>query len=299
MMYPLPRGGRIVARVWIFNSLVVCAALAVIGSLWACRTPDDIELTIARAEDLRATASPDLLRALEQGSNETKVRAAVAMGRIQADGYSEALAAAALVDSSEVRQAALFALGQIGLADGARPAPPAVDACVSALEVDDPEVVASAVEALGKLAPEGIAPTIVPLLRHTSDTVRAQSAHALFRLRFVPVWRRQASEPPPLPEGAVRALSEALSDPAAPVRRAAAHAFSRYGQPDAIASLDSRLTDEDEWVRLFSARAIGRSGRRQVRSGPLSPGPSWKSRPPSFRPRAWPQPVRRPAAPAP
>jgi cyclophilin family peptidyl-prolyl cis-trans isomerase/HEAT repeat protein len=161
----------------------------------------------------------------------------------------------------------LFALGQLGLADGATPPPAAVDACVNALDAEHPEIVASAVEALGKLAPEGIAPTIVPLLRHGSDTVRAQSAHALFRLRFVPVWRRQASEPPPLPESAVRALSGALSDSSAPVRRAAAHAFSRYGQPDAIDSLGSGLADEDEWVRLFSARAIGRSGRPGAATG--------------------------------
>lgn len=241
--------------------LTACVVLTLIVLPSACRTSDGVDPAIARAENLRVPASPVLVRALEQGTVEERVRAAVAMGRIQDEGYTEALAAATQDTDPEVQQAALFALGQLGLAEGAWPTTVAVDACLNSLESDDADVVATAVEALGKLAPDAIAPTITPLLQHESDAVRAEAANALFRLRFVPVWRRQAPEPPLLPEPSVRALSDALSDPSVRVRRASAHAFSRYGQPDAVDSLETGLKDDDEWVRLFSARALGRSDR--------------------------------------
>jgi cyclophilin family peptidyl-prolyl cis-trans isomerase/HEAT repeat protein len=261
MMYPAPRGGRIVIQVRRFSLLTAWVILTVIVLHGACRTRDGVAPAIARAEDLRVSASPVLVKALADGTVEERVRAAVAMGRIQDDGYTEALATATHDTDIEVHRAALFALGQLGLAEGARPSQAAVDACLDSLESDDADVVATAVEALGNLAPDVIAPTITSLLQHESDAVRAEAANALFRLRFVPVWRRQALEPPLLPEPSVQALSEALSDPSVLVRRASAHAFSRYGEPDAVDSLETGLKDDDEWVRLFSARALGRSDR--------------------------------------
>ena len=237
-----------------------CVTLIMVGLVGACGTTGDVDPAIARAENLRELDSPVLIKALEQGSTEERLRAVIAMGRIQDDGYAEALAAASRDSDPVVRQTALFALGQLGLAEGSRPAAVAVDACLASLDSDDANDVAGAVEALGKLAPDEAALTITPLLQHVSDAVRTEAAYALFRLRFVPVWRRQATEPPLLPEASVRALSEALSDPSVQVRRAAAHAFSRYGQSDAIAELEAALKDEDAWVRVFSARAIGRSG---------------------------------------
>ena len=243
------------------SSMTLCVTLAAVGLLAACGKGDDTDPAIARAEDQRASGSTVLMQALDQGSLDEQTRAALAMGRIQHDGYTEALAAAAREGVLEVRQAALFALGQLGLAEGARPAQVAVDACLESLESEDDDVVATAVEALGKLAADETAPTITPLLQHESASVRAEAANALFRLRFVPVWRRQTSAPPALPEPSVRALVEALSDPSVLVRRASAHAFSRYGQPEVAESLEAGLNDDDEWVRMFSARALGRSGR--------------------------------------
>ena len=247
-----------------FSFLIGCVILTAVGLLGACRTTDEVNPAIARAENLREPASSVLVKALAQGSIQERVRAAVAMGRIQDDSYAEALAAAARDGDPEVRRSALFALGQLGLAEGARPSPVAVEACLTSLDSDDADDVAGAVEALGKLAPDGIAPTITPFLQHDSEEVRAQAADALFRLRFVPVWRRQSPEPPALPEPAVRALSEAMADPSPQVRRAVAHAFSRYGQPDVIESLAAGLNDDDGWVRLFSVRALGRSDRAEA-----------------------------------
>jgi len=94
-----------------------------------------------------------------------------------------------------------------------------------------------AVEALGKLAPPGAAGEITPLLSHASSEVRAEAAHALFRLRFSPVWRGMADNPPELPPESVEALVNALSDPSAAVRRMAAHAFSRYPDTASIEAL--------------------------------------------------------------
>jgi peptidylprolyl isomerase len=262
-MYPAPRGGRIVIQARRFRLLTLCVAITVVALLGACGKSRDADQAIARAEDQRLSDSPVLKRALREGSADEQARAALAMGRIQDDGYTETLSVATRDGVPEVRQAALFALGQLGLAEGARPAQAAVDACLTSLESDDAGVVATAVEALGKLAPESIAPTITTLLQHESDSVRAEAANALFRLRFVPVWRRQTSTPPELPEPSVRALGEALSDPSVLVRRASAHAFSRYGQPDVVRSLEAGLKDEDEWVRMFSARALGRSAHAE------------------------------------
>jgi cyclophilin family peptidyl-prolyl cis-trans isomerase/HEAT repeat protein len=235
-------------------------ALIAIGLFGACGTSDEADSAIARAENLRELGSPILAHALEQGSTEKKVRAAIAMGRIQDGGYADALAEGSRDEDPAVRQAALFALGQLGLAEGSRPPKVAVEACLAALDNDDASEASLAVEALGKLAPDDVARTITPLLQHASELVRAQAAHALFRLRFVPVWRQQTTFPPELPDSAVQALREALTDPSAEVRRAAAHACSRYGQPEAIVELEACLKDEDTWVRVFSARSIGRSG---------------------------------------
>lgn len=214
---------------------------------------------IALAEDLREEASAVLIRVLEEGSPGEAQRAALAMGRIQAPGYAEPLVEAASPDRpEEVRGAALFALGQLGLAQGARPMPAAVEAAREATADEDPQIAARGTEALGKLAPEGAAATLVSLAEHSSSAVRREALHGLFRLRFVPTWRGQADEPPPLPEDAVGALVAGLGDEATEVRRAAAHAFSRYGDPAAEEALARALKDQDQWVRLFAARGLGK-----------------------------------------
>jgi cyclophilin family peptidyl-prolyl cis-trans isomerase len=230
----------------------------------ACSTTDDLDSKIALAEDLREVDSQDLLSALAEGNPAQRARAALAMGRIQATGYAGPLAAATRDDNPEVRRAALFALGQLGLADGARPQGTAVSACAAATRDENPLIVADAVEALGKLVADDAAETIVPFLEHADEQVRAQAAHALFRLRFVPLWRRQADDPPPLSEHAVSALVQALADEAVVVRRAAAHAFSRYGQAEALGALVRATRDPDEWTRMFAVRAVGRSERAEA-----------------------------------
>ncbi len=225
------------------------------------RGPAPAPPSIPQIVDQGIVANPGLLAGLANGDEATRVRAARAMGRIQDASYAEPLArAAASGNPTEVRAAALFALGQLGLAEGARPLGAALVAAGNTLSDPDPELAALAVEALGKQANADSLPLLTAQLGHREPLVREKAAHALFRSRFVPVWRRETKEPPPLPPESVAALVHALGDAAAEVRRAAAHAFSRYAQPEAIAGLGQAFDDTDEWVRIFAARALGRTG---------------------------------------
>lgn len=215
----------------------------------------------AELEDRRMMGSAELSAALTAPDPDWRRQAARVVGRLQDPAQASALAAAALAETDiEVLQAQLFALGQLGLARGAEPANEAVSAVQKWLASEDPQVAATAVEALGKLAPSGAAEPLVSQLQHPAAEVRVEAAHALMRQRFVPVWRRQAAAPPPLPVAAVEALATALDDPSPDVRYAAAHALSRYGEVQAAAALAAALGDADERVRLFAARALGRAG---------------------------------------
>jgi cyclophilin family peptidyl-prolyl cis-trans isomerase/HEAT repeat protein len=89
--------------------------------------------------------------------------------------------------------------------------------------------------------------------------VRAAVAHALFRRRFAPRWRREVEVEPDASPAAAMALRRLLADPEVAPRRAAAHALSRLGDPGAIGALVPLLADADEWTRFFAARAIGRA----------------------------------------
>ena len=234
----------------------IVAALLLLFTGCAVDSTDAIRL----AEDLRERDSETLFDALAADSPERRLSAARAMGRIQGAEYADALAHASRAEPDALRIEALFALGQLGLAEAAVPPQSAQEAVALALQDPDPQIVAAAVEALGKLAPDGASDSLVPMLGHDDATVRREAVNALFRLRFVPLWRRQSETPPELPVAAVQAIIRALEDENPEVRRAAAHAFSRYGQPSALRQLAPRLEDSDVWVRVFAARAIGRSG---------------------------------------
>ena len=237
-----------------------CVVRVVACALVLCGGCADRETEIARIEDSRQAGSTELIERLAEGSVESRVRAAVAMGRIQSPTYVEALVEAADADPAEIRAAALFALGQLGLAEGAAPRAAAVEACRRALDDPDPLIAMRAVEALGKLAAPDTLGTVTATLEHPNPEVRAAAAMALFRYRFVPVWRRLADEAPALPPAAVEALIAATEDETPEVRRAAVYACSRYAQPESAAAAERLLSDLDEWTRLFAVRALGRTG---------------------------------------
>lgn len=249
------------------GSLAALALLIAFGARCAFDGTDPLLLV----EERRLPHSEYLVRQLEQGESPARrARAALAMGRIQSPDYTPALVAATRREEGTAERAALFALGQIGLALGAEPAPEAVTACREAARDADPRTVAAAVEALGKLASAGSAPEIAGWLEHSAAEVREAAAHALFRLRFVPPWRRETGDPPPWPPSVVTALATALGDADAAVRRAAAHAFSRFGEAEAVDALVAATADGDEWVRMFAARALGRAGTAEATAALLA-----------------------------
>jgi len=239
--------GRLVALILL---LAVFAA--------ACDDPLDV------AEDLRSEGSPELLAALAAEDPAVRIRSAVAMGRIQSTTYAAPLIRVANDPDVELRRAVLFALGQLALAEGSRLSRSTFATLHKALEDSDPTIVALAVEAIGKHGEPLLAHRIYPFLEHPSELVRAEAALALFRSRFVPVWRDEAETAPELPEAAVDALIRAFDDESDRVRHAAVYAFSKYGQPRAVGALARMLGDRDAWVRTFAARALGKSGDAQA-----------------------------------
>ena len=229
----------------------------------ACRAPAPERVSedpLPRLEDERHPESPVLLEALHDASPARRARAALAMGRIQSAVYVEPLAAATGDDDRAVRLAAIFALGQQGLLQGARPPEAAIDGVLPSLEDADPGIVAAALEALGKLAGPRVPPLVVPFLDHGVADVRAAAAMALFRCRFAPLWRGEATEAPPLPTAAVQALLDGMDDPDDGARLMKVYVFSRYAQLEAAPRLAELVGDADDRVRLFAVRGIGRAG---------------------------------------
>jgi cyclophilin family peptidyl-prolyl cis-trans isomerase/HEAT repeat protein len=232
-------------------------ALAVVAALFLVACAPSPDRAIEAEADLRVPDSALLLERLSSGDAPERVRAARAIGRIQSPAYIEGLAGALADERTEVRVAALFALGQLGLFQDRPVDPRAAEAVRPMLRGDDPEVLVAALDAMGKLSGTEVAPAISGFLVHENPDVRAEAAYALFRLRFAPLWRREADEAPGLPDDAVEGLTRAMFDPDARVRFAATYAFSRYADARARTALLDALDEPDARIRLFAVRGLG------------------------------------------
>ena len=239
------------------TTLTLILAVLFIGLLPGCSRPVDLG-PIQLAEHNRDADSDVLKDALTEGTAEEKLAAAIAMGRIQSAAYAAPLAAALNDPGPGVRDAAIFALGQFGMVE--QVPEEAVAAVRDLLSSDETVVLALAVEALGKLAPADGPELLVPFLSHDEAWIRTKAAHAMMRWRFTPVWREEAEAAAEWPEDVSAALAAALEDPEPEVRIAAAHAFSRYGDPRALDALAGVAGDDEALVRLFAIRGVGRSG---------------------------------------
>lgn len=214
---------------------------------------------VSAAEWSRVPASPELLELLGRAEAGDRLRAVRVMGRIQHPSYAAALAKAARSDASlEVRDAALFALGQYGLVQRGELPREAVDACEAGST--HARLAATAIECLGKLADPRGARALVATAASGDASVRAAVADAAMRFRFAPVWRGDVTEPPAWPDDLARTLESLLTDGDPAVRRAAAHACSRYAAPAIAAALARATGDTDPDVRWLAVRALGRSG---------------------------------------
>jgi len=214
---------------------------------------------IRRIEDTRDERSTRLVKLMATGRPRIRLSALLAAGRIQSPAYLESLIAAAGDESAEIRRAALFAIGQLGLRQSSSVPVDALGAVRQAMNDADPLVRADAVEAFGKLGSAEISEELIAPLSDEDAQVRGIAAMAMFRCRFTPLWRGEVETPPQLPESATVALVDALRDEDAEVRYRAVYAFSRYGEPLAVNSLIERAADDDWRVRLFAVRGIGNS----------------------------------------
>lgn len=215
---------------------------------------------IAEIEDQRDSASPELETLIRHQDPGIRQRAVVALGRIQAVDEVDLLAEAISDPDDSVAQAAVFAMGQLGLRMGASIPPQAPAAVLPWLEDSRPARVALAVEALGKLAVPDTSERLIDLAQHPDAEVRTEVAHALFRLRFAPRWRGEVTVEPDPTTAARETIIALLGDAEPGPRRAAAHALSRLPDPGAGLALIEVLDDPDEWIRFFALRALGRLG---------------------------------------
>lgn len=115
----------------------------------------------------------------------------------------------------------------------------------SLLEDQDPEVRASAAQALGKIAVPDSVPALLRSLEDSAPDVRAMSAWALGRFGE-----------DVLDEAGI-ALAERLDDPSPAVKQAAAQALGAVGGTQAIVELlTERLTRSDVETRRASVQAL-------------------------------------------
>lgn len=214
-----------------------------------------------------------------------RARAALALGRFQQPEAIDSLAQALHDPVAEVRGAAAFALGQIGLQfkiDGdtsnSACAQPLMAALVSEtdpgirarmldalghagtrasisfltknLNSDRPLLQAAAALAIGRLAywqlvDFAATSALIPLLRAEMTETRAAAAYALLRMK----------DP-----SARQALRQSLEDSDALVRALAARALGDLNDHHAIAGLAQRLSDPDWRVAVNAMRSLGNMG---------------------------------------
>jgi len=238
------------------------AWLVILPHLAACSSQSLRQLRVE--EDLRRGGSPLIAQALKSEDARFRARAALAIGRIQDPNDIPLLSAQLQVEKDGVVQRALlFALGQMafGEADGSA-LRTATEILAPYLEDSDPSTRAAAVEAMGKTGGAG---DLLPLAKKLGDSlavVRGEAAIALFRVRWMPVWKGRRKEPLPLPEPIMNRLTDTAGDQSASVRWRIAYALRGQTVPAAVTVLRTLASDPDMRTRLFAVRALGRSKSR-------------------------------------
>jgi HEAT repeat protein len=172
----------------------------------------------------------------------------------------EPLSAALKDEEWDVRQAAARALGKIK-------DPRAVKPLIAALKDEKWDVRQAAAEALGEIGAPAVEPLIAALKGENKD-VRQAAAAMLGRLGWQPgrdetagwYWMVKGDWDKCVALGAlaVEPLIAALKDGSFSVRKAAAEALGKIGDPRAVEPLIAALKDKDEYVRKAAAYALGK-----------------------------------------
>jgi HEAT repeat protein len=200
------------------------------------------------------SAVPALTAALRDGDGDVRRQAVSTLVEIGAPAATPGLIEALASADAAVRREAAQALAEIG-----PPAPAAVPGLSRALDDSEVEVRQLAVEALGTIGGAAAVSALVGALGSTREETREQAAIALGGCE-------PADIPSPVRVGdaalVIPALTQALDDPVAEVRAAAADALGGAGVlPDvAVPALIRALEDPDLYVRASAARALGAFG---------------------------------------
>ncbi|MFN2632287.1 MAG: HEAT repeat domain-containing protein, partial [Thermoanaerobaculia bacterium] len=202
----------------------------------------EAEAALLELEDRRAFDQGTMLAASRSLEGATRIRAALAVGRI-GDDRGEPILRTLLADGDpDVRAAAAFASGYLpeSAASDLRPL----------LGDPDPRVAAAAARALGFTArPEAEEALIAALPGAPSPEPRASLLRSLWR------FSNAASEAAALPFA---------GDPEPRVRSAALYALSRKPQPGSLRALTAALAAEaDTDAAAAAARALGVLGRAE------------------------------------
>jgi len=210
----------------------------------APRAPADPLEVIARYEDARSDGDGLLESLLSGGSETTRERAAVALGRLpfpeRGSAVTRALCQAAKDPSARVRAAAAFAFGMRG-------DPAAVDALTAACSDGDPAVRARAVEAASRVDDPRAHGQVLDALRDESEPVRCEAAIGPHR------WKRDA----PDAEAAETALVAAAQPPSgAEVAWRALFSLARRGSIRARGAFEAGLASTDARARIFGAQGL-------------------------------------------
>ena len=196
---------------------------------------------------------PDLLRLLKDVNPRTRLRAALAVGRVGLREGTPALVAVLSDVEPEVREMAAFALGLI--AD-----PAARDPLVNALNDPSPRVKGAAAEALGLIGDAAAAPAIAKMAaslidglaeqRADTDEARRDTAAAAYRFAVYALARLKAFD------GLAVAALDQSGQPRVhswPV----AFALQRIEDPRAVPALLTLAKDPNPYTRAFAAKGLG------------------------------------------
>ena len=232
--------------------LDIAATLLALLAAGCGRAADERDVQLAeilKLEDRRSAGGGALKERLAAGQPlETRVRAALAAGRIGAPAVGAEDLRAALADQQpELRRMAAFALGEMD-------DPGASAMLAGVLNDPDPQVRALAAEALGKLKGPGAASLLEPLLVDEEEQVAGMALLALWKV---------------IPGDALSPLLVAKASgkyggSSGELRQRAAYFIMRaqMGHPESAAPELPLLVisqDEDPLIRSFAARGLGAS----------------------------------------
>ena len=180
------------------------------------------------------------LKHLQTAYLRAKIATAVGTMRIP---QSVVLLTAALSDNDpDVRQSAVWSLGQLGSEQ-------ALSALREHLTDQDTKVRQSAALALWQLGGAQALSALLERLTDQEPDVRLMAVQVLGQLRS---------------EQALPALLERLTDQEPDVRQSAALALGQLGSAQALPALLERLTDQDSSIRLMAVQALGQLASAQA-----------------------------------